>query len=160
MKISRNVRLFLLFLTIFLIYFLSNVLNSYSDIKNEHQMMFNIISSIFFSIMNISIYILIESSCNGNGNSKEKFWTPSKYSQCKGGPYMWQGDEESAKMCRELASTEEGRIGIASYNCPTGTVGQPKIPFYYTENIDRLKCNEFPKCKNEDTGICGTINYL
>jgi hypothetical protein len=108
--------------------------------------------------MNISIYILIDSNSNNNG--KEKFWSPSKYSQCKGGPYMWQGDDENAKLCRELANTEEGRIGISSYNCPNGTVGQPKNPFWYTDNLDRLKCKQFSKCENEDVGICGTVNQV
>ena len=44
---------------------------------------------------------------------------------CRGGPYMWQGDSEIAKFCRNLASTPEGKAEIDSYECGTGYTGMP-----------------------------------
>lgn len=77
--------------------------------------------------------------------NSEGFWDVSKYSQCKGGPYMYQGDSPEAKMCREFASTPEGRCGIASYNCKTGYIGTPALPFQYTplsnDNWESERCS-------------------
>ena len=72
-----------------------------------------------------------------DGDKQEAFLyqtTPAK--KCSLGPYTWQGDSETAKMCRELASTPEGRAEIAKYQCGKGYVGQPGGEFVYTPDSD------------------------
>lgn len=69
-------------------------------------------------------------------NSSEHYWDITPAAQCKGGEYMWQGDSETAKMCRHLAESPDGRRGIASYNCPTGYNGAPSAPFDYAPISD------------------------
>lgn len=56
----------------------------------------------------------------------------SDEAMCKGGNYMWQGDSEKAKRCRELASTTEGKCAIGKYNCGNGYEGKPQKLFEYT----------------------------
>lgn len=66
-------------------------------------------------------------------SNKENFWDISPAAKCKGGNwYNWQGDDPTSKMCRQLANTKEGQDAIASYSCPSGYEGIPKIPFQYT----------------------------
>jgi hypothetical protein len=113
-------------------------------------------------ILSALIYVFILMAvCKASGlkNTSEGFWDVSDYAQCKGGPYFWQGDSPVAKRCRELANTPEGRCGISSYNCPTGYVGTPKLPFYYTPLSDdqwkNEQCEDKPTCPCQDVGLCG-----
>jgi hypothetical protein len=55
---------------------------------------------------------------------------------CRGGSYMFQGNDPTAVMCRELEKTEEGRRAIASVNCAPGFVGKPNNAFAYSSNSD------------------------
>jgi len=70
---------------------------------------------------------------------------------CRGGPYMWQGDSERAKMCRKLASTPEGRCDIAAFNCPNSYNGLPQTGVRYTSNSD--SCWKGVHCK------CGKVDH-
>ena len=90
-------------------------------------------------------------------SNEEGFWDVTDSAKCKGGPYFWQGDSKTSKMCREMASTPEGRIAISGYNCPIGFVGQPGLPFYYSPLSDDNWQNE--RCKDVkehqvDFGMC------
>ena len=77
---------------------------------------------------------------------KEKFHfevTPEKL--CMGGPYMWKGDSEKSKFCRELGSTTAGMEDIHSYECGPGFVGMPRRKFDYTplsnDNWENIQCD-------------------
>jgi hypothetical protein len=61
---------------------------------------------------------------------------------CRGGPYMWQGDSEIAKYCRDLATTEEGKTEIDSYECGTGFNGMPGCGFKDTPMSNNCWQNE------------------
>lgn len=69
---------------------------------------------------------------------------------CKGDPYMWQGDDDLSKMCRDMAKSPEGRCELSKYNCPSGFDGQPKntSDWEYTSNSD--SCWSGVKCKGCD----------
>jgi hypothetical protein len=51
---------------------------------------------------------------------------------CRGGAYTWQGDSTRAKMCRDMASTQEGRDSINNFECDVGYTGVPKSDFQFT----------------------------
>jgi hypothetical protein len=149
------------FILVFLMFFLSVKLAKYvighSNMPNNAVY---ILVGIIHTLILVSFYYLAKL----HGNNKEGFWDVSDYAQCKGGPYFWQGDSETAKMCRQFAETPEGRCGISSYNCPTGFVGTPKQPFYYTPLSDdqwkNEQCEDKPNCPCEDTGLCGMVKQV
>jgi hypothetical protein len=116
--------------------------------------------AIMYSLILFAIYYLAKLTCS----SSENFWHVSDASQCKGGPYFWQGDSDEAKMCRQMAKTKEGKIAISSYNCPTGYNGAPSLPFYYTPVSDdkwkNERCNNEPTCNGVDVGMCSMVKQV
>ena len=111
--------------------------------------------SLLFTLIMIGVYYF---SKLNKTSSEEGFWDVSAGARCKGGPYFWQGDSETAEMCREMAESPEGRCEISSYNCPTGYNGQPKLPFVYTplsgDNYQNERCDDRPTCPCKDDGLC------
>jgi hypothetical protein len=151
--IKKEIREILYFLLAFLMFYLCVKLKDWtyktSGISNDIAI---ISCGILFSIILIFLFYITKI------NSNEGFWDISPPALCKGGPYFWQGDSPISKMCREMASTPEGRIAISGYNCPTGYVGQPGLPFYYTpisnDNWENERCEDKPTCKGVDVGLC------
>jgi hypothetical protein len=121
-----------------------------------------LVVGIIFSIILSSVYY--GSKINKCENYGENFWDVSPYALCKGGPYFWQGDSPTSKMCRDFASTPEGRVGISSYNCPVGYAGQPGLPFNYSplsdDNWENSRCTDLPDCKGVDVGMCSMIKQV
>jgi hypothetical protein len=113
-----------------------------------------LIVSFSYALLLVGLYYL----ASLGKNCPESFWDISPFAGCKGGPYFWQGDSEQARMCRAFAETEEGRCGISSYNCPTGYIGQPGLPFLYTPlsdaNWKNERCEDKPDCPCVDVGLC------
>jgi hypothetical protein len=95
---------------------------------------------------------------SGLSSNSENFWDITPAALCKGGPYMWQGDSETAKMCRDMANTPEGRCAISSYNCPSGYNGTPRIQFEYTplsgDTWENERCQDDKKAPCNDVGLC------
>jgi hypothetical protein len=150
---KKEKREIVFFALVFLFFYLAvKYIDQNSKTKLEDQTILS--GGIMFIIAVICIYLLSNLSLH----SEEGFWDVSDYAKCKGGPFFWQGDSPTSKMCRELASTPEGRIGISGYNCPTGYVGQPGLPFYYTPLSNAEWKNE--RCDDKavplgiDQGLC------
>ena len=145
----------LFFILVFVLYFLTVQVARYLISEKD----FNHNTAYMLSGMLYTLLILFAYRVAKVGGTSEGFWDVSDYAQCKGGPYFWQGDSPTAKRCRELASTPEGRCGISSYNCTTGYVGTPKLPFYYTPLSDdewkNEQCDDKPTCPCKDVGLCG-----
>lgn len=128
-----STRKILFILMIFLTYILSLYLRDYLSTMNNNidSHMLNFIMGLLFTLIIVVIFFMGKTNCD-----KEGFWEISKGAQCKGGEYLYQGDSPRARMCRELESTPQGRCEISSYNCPTGFVGQPKNPLYFSQLTD------------------------
>lgn len=149
---KRTGREAIFFILVFLLFYLavkfSGVLSKMGEMNSEVAL---VISGILFTLVIAIIFHSVKMSSEG-------FWDVSDYAKCKGGPYFWQGDSPTSKMCRELAKTPEGRIGISNYNCPTGFAGQPGSPFYYSplsdDNWENERCEDRPPCKGVDVGLC------
>ena len=154
--VKKSVKEILFFVIMFLLYCVATNLNDaweeYTKINHNVSM---IVTGVVFVLIMVGIYFLANMN---KSNSNEGFWDVTKFAQCRGGPYMWQGDSATAKMCRKLAETPEGRCGISSYNCPTGFNGTPKIPFYYTplsnDNWENERCENIPDCQCKNNGLC------
>jgi hypothetical protein len=153
--VKRSTREIIFFILAFLLFFLAVKLGGFW-IEKGHKMnpdMVFIIIGIVYTLSLVAIQYLAKLNCTSEG-----FWDVSPYAKCKGTEYMWQGNSEEAKMCRELADTPEGRCGISSYNCPKGYNGQPMLPFYYTPISDdswqNERCDDKPTCPCVDTGLC------
>ena len=69
---------------------------------------------------------------------------------CRGGPYMWQGDSEQAKLCRKLASTPEGQAEIQRYSCGAGYSGMPACRFKDTPMSNGNWTNKRCTCLSDD----------
>lgn len=112
-----------------------------------------IVCGLTYTLIVVSLYYLANLQ-----NTHEGFWDVTPASQCKGGPYMWQGDSEQARYCRDLAKTPEGRVEISGYNCPSSYVGSPGLPFYYSslsdDNWRNTRCEDLPSCEHIDVGLC------
>jgi hypothetical protein len=151
-KVNNQVLFFILIFVLF--YIAVKMANLSIEKMNTQPEVSYILGAVIYTLAIYGIYNLA-----GLANSSEGFWDVSQYAQCKGGPYFWQGDSPNSKRCRELASTPEGRCGISSYNCPTGYVGTPKLPFYYTPLSDaewkNEQCEDIPQCPCTDVGLCG-----
>jgi hypothetical protein len=153
LELSKIHRQIIFFVIAFCLYYLS--VTSQNNLVNIHPILGNvfILSLVYTGILVGTYYLARLNMCS------ENFWDVSQYAKCKGGPYMWQGDSPEAKMCRELASTEQGRCGISSYNCPSGYIGTPKLPFYYSplsnDQWKNERCENREKCGCVDTGLCG-----
>ena len=148
--IDKSTRESCFFLIMFLMFFLFSKANGYlietGKVKIPKEGLI-IILALIFTVLMIIIYRIARIS-----PSKEGFWDVSEFAKCKGGPYFWQGNSEQSKICRALADTSEGRCGLASYNCPTGFVGTPSLPFVYTplsgDNFEDERCDNKPTCKS------------
>jgi hypothetical protein len=130
---TKQTRELLFVVLIFSLYFLSIRLRHYINksihVKKKNIVWFELLISFVFTAVISGLYYLVHLS------GTENFWDVTPAAKCKGGPYFWQGDSETSKMCRELASTPEGLEQIAGYNCPNGEVGQPgskEAQFVYT----------------------------
>ena len=151
---KKSMRESIFFMLVFLLFFLGVKLFEFWRNKNTgvNGDILLIIIGVIYTMLIVSIFFVskIENS--------EGFWDITPPATCAGGPYFWQGDDENSRKCRELASTEEGRIAISSYNCPTGLVGRPGLPFYYTpisdDNWENERCMDIPTCKGVDVGMC------
>jgi hypothetical protein len=127
--IKHSSRQVIFFVLIFLIFFLSVKLGQFWVLNSnvlKSDLIF-IIVAVGYTLTILFIYYLAKLN-----KSSETFWDISPAARCKGGPYMWQGDSQNAKLCREMAESPEGRAMISSYNCPTGQIGVPKVPFEYS----------------------------
>jgi hypothetical protein len=149
---KKSVRETIFFILVFLMFFLGAKLSEMwvqkANMKADNAYL---AVGVIFAMAVAAVFFLAKlNKCNSN----EGFWDVSQYAKCKGGPYMWQGDDPDAEMCRELAKTSEGRCGIASYNCPKGYNGQPNLPTIYTPVSDDNWANE--RCTN---GTCGGCPY-
>ena len=151
--VKRSVREVIYFTLIFLVFFLAVKLGQFwlekTGMNNDAVC---IIVGIVYTLIMIVIFYLAKLQ------TKEDFWDVSDPARCKGGPYFWQGDSETSKMCSEMAQTPEGRVSISGYNCPVGYVGQPGLPFYYSplsgDNWQNERCEDIGNCPNVDVGLC------
>lgn len=143
--LTRTTRQAIFFSLMFLLFFLSIKLKHFwADKMNLNPDLLLMVSAAMYILVMIAIYYLANMSC------EEGFWdiTPAKL--CMGGAYMHQGNSPEAKMCQEMASTPEGRCQIASTNCGTGFIGQPRLPFEYTplsdDKYENRRCDDTPAC--------------
>lgn len=64
---------------------------------------------------------------------------------CRGGPYLWQGNSERAKFCRNLEKTAQGKAEIKRYECGSNFTGMPGCGFTFTPISDgcwkNKRCN-------------------
>lgn len=151
---KRTVRETLFFITFFALFFLAVKLYEFwcDSSKKINPNIPLIIVSILFTLIIIVVYYF------GHLHFKEDFWDVSPFAKCKGGPYMWQGDSENARMCRSFAETPEGRCGISSYDCRKGYDGQPMLPFIYTPLSNDKWANE--RCQDKPTCPCTQTPYI
>jgi hypothetical protein len=151
--VKRSVREVIYFVLIFLVFFLSVKLAQFWIEKSSmNSDMAYMIVGVVYTLVIIALFFLAKLQSN------EGFWDVSDAAKCKGGAYFWQGDSPTSKMCRELASTPEGMVAISGYNCPSGYVGQPGLPFYYSplsdDNWKNERCENIPDCPLVDEGMC------
>lgn len=151
--IKKSTRELIFFVLIFLLFFLLVKLSKYWENKTGmREDLSLILGGLVFTLLIVSIFFIAKLQ------PKENFWDITPPATCAGGPYFWQGNDENSKMCRKLASTPEGMIAISSYNCPTGYVGRPGLPFYYSplsdDNWQNERCEDRPTCKGVDVGMC------
>ena len=157
---KKSTRQGIFFIIILCLFFLMSKLGEYWENHSEiNRNLATVVISVCFTLIFIGIYYLARLN-----NSSENFWDVSDFAKCRGGSYMWQGDSEEAKMCQNLASTEEGRCGIASYNCPTGFNGIPALPFEYTplssDDWKNERCNDNPKCPCTSVGMTSFVKEV
>lgn len=157
--VKRSVREVLFFVLFFLLFYLAVMIGNYwiKNMKRVSPHVIYLIVGAVFTLLMVAVYYI------GNlHNTNEGFWTVTPAARCRGGPYFWQGDSEQARMCRDMAKTKEGQCAIASFNCPTGYEGIPKVPFVYTplSNSDwkNERCVDKHKCPCENTGLCSMDN--
>lgn len=152
---KKNSRLTLFFILVFCLFYLFVNLNDcwFQKLNIENKQFLTLFTSLLFTLIITSIYMLSKFQ----NDKSESFWDISPAALCKGGPYFWQGDSPTSKMCRKLASTEEGRVMLSGYNCPVGYVGQPGLPFYYTplsdDNWQNRRCDS-KNCPLQNSGMC------
>lgn len=158
--VKRSMREVVFFIFTFLLFYLSVSIAKFwiKHIQNHSEIIYLIVGLVYTLVL-VAVYYL----ANLNGTN-EGFWTVSPAARCRGGPYMWQGDSETAKMCRKMAETPEGRCAISSFNCPTGYDGIPKTPFYYSplsdDNWQNERCVDRPDCPCNETGLCSMENQV
>lgn len=153
MMLKRSVREIIFFALLFLLFFLAVKLAEFwnTNFKANSDITY-ILVGIIYTLVMVGIFFLSKIQ------TSEGFWDVSLPAKCKGGPFFWQGDSETSKMCRELAETPEGKVAISGYNCPVGYVGQPGLPFYYSplsdDNWKNERCEDAPECPLVDVGMC------
>lgn len=144
--VKKSIREVLFFVLVLIVIFFALKFDKWWSIGLDPNM-----KHLLISLFVVTILIVIFFLARLNENT-ENFWDVSPAALCRGGPYMWQGDSETAKMCKEMAATEEGSCAISSYNCPTGYIGTPKIPFYYSPLSGDSWQNE--RCTHETSCNC------
>jgi hypothetical protein len=132
--IRRRVRQLLFFSLVFLLFYLAVQLgHNWAKSGVLSPLSQEVLMGMLYTGVIVGVYYLARlDRCS----SAENFWDVNPASRCRGGEYMWQGDSEIAKYCKALAKTPEGRVAISSYNCPTGFVGIPMVPYEYTPLSD------------------------
>lgn len=157
--IKRSVREILFFVLMGLLFYLfvklANLWKDKAQVGKLAEDGIYFVVGVVFSLLMAGIFLF-----SNLDRSSENFWDVSPAAQCKGGNwYNWQGDSDEAKMCRDLASSDEGRCAIASYSCPTGFIGTPKIPYYYSplsdDNWQNQRCMNMPECGCEKCAEAG-----
>ena len=163
--VKKTTREIIYFILVFLLFFLLSKVSEFWINKTQlkSDIVFLIVGAVYTLII-VAIFFLaklqstegyypIGSACN----AKNAFWDVSDAAKCKGGPFFWQGDSETAKMCRAMAQTPEGMVALSGYNCPTGYVGQPGLPFFYSplsdDNWQNERCENLPNCPLVNTGL-------
>lgn len=153
--VKRSVREVLFFILTFLLFYLAVSVANYwfkHMQKGNLQVIYLLVGAVFTLLLVVVYYLATLNK------TSEGFWDITPAATCRGGPYMWQGDSENAKMCRKMAETKEGECEIAAYNCPTGYNGIPRIPFVYTplsnDNWQNERCENRPNCPCKNTGLC------
>lgn len=138
------------FLLVFLLFFLAVkgldfwIAKYGGSMKKDYNIM---LIGVIYTLVVVSVFFLAKiRSCS------ENFWDVTDSAKCKGGEYFWQGDDETSEMCKKMAQTEQGRLGIASYNCPKGFIGTPSNEFVYSHISDDNFENEMCKKKATCTG--------
>ena len=125
------------FILIFLLFYLSTKAEQFLNKKYQ-----NINEDILIigvgAVFSITVLIIFYLAQINKITDNYKAFTISPGAMCRGGAYMFQGDDPQAKMCRDMAKTPEGRCEIAQFNCPNGFVGMPKntSEWEYTSNSD------------------------
>jgi hypothetical protein len=131
--LKRSSRQAIFFVLIFLMFLLFVKLGQFWMVQGS-GVSINVATMIVgagFTCIIVALYYLARLN-----SSSEGFWDITPAALCKGGAYMYQGDSQTAKMCQEMAKSVDGRAAISSYNCPTGYVGVPRVPFEYTPLSD------------------------
>jgi len=103
----------------------------------------------------ILVFVFYIGKIEGREGFADKFWDISPAAQCKGGPYMHQGDDPQSKMCRRLMASEKGRCAIAAFNCPVGYNGAPMNKFVYTPLSNDSYENE--RCQPDKEEGCDVV---
>ena len=151
--VKKSVRETVFFVLVFLLFLIATfAANRWSQSGSYDSNMIYGIVGVVYTLVIVGIFFLVKM------HSKEGFWDITPAALCKGGPYFWQGDSETAKMCRQMASTPEGIIAMSSYNCPTGYVGQPGREFVYTplsgDYWENERCEDPKRCPLVNQGMC------
>ena len=151
--VKRSVREVIYFILIFLVFFLAVKLAQFWIEKSAmNSDVAYIIVGLLYTLVMTALFFLAKLQ------TKEGFWDVSDPAKCKGGPYFWQGDSQTSQMCREMSKTLEGRVAMSGYNCPSGYVGQPGLPFYYSplsnDHWQNESCEDRPVCPDVDVGMC------
>lgn len=178
MTTSVNEVIFFILLGVFyIIFFLAT--NYFYIGSNTKKTTMLIISAIVFSLFFVG-YSQITGVCKNEGfqsenskNSKNRrncgscglggsqmSSCPSPGAKlCRGGPYMWNGDSERSKFCRNLASTEQGNQEIQSFECGAGYTGMPGGGFRFTpisgDDWCNKRCDTPSGCDINSNGIFG-----
>lgn len=151
--VKKSIREIIYFTLIFLVFFLAVKLAQFWIEKSSmNSDMAYIIVGLVYTLIIVSLFFLAKLQTN------EGFWDITDAARCKGGPYFWQGDSVTSQMCEKMAETPEGRVAISGYNCPSGYVGQPGLPFYYSplsnDKWQNERCEDGPECPEVDVGLC------
>lgn len=146
-KSTKQVLFFVLMLVLFYLALrLANYWNKVSTKMNQHVAYIAV--AIAYTAVMIGMYYMADLE-----NTSEGFWDITPAAKFKGvNWYNCQGDSPEAKECRDMLESPEGQCAIAAYSCPTGYVGTPKIPFWYTPLSDDQWQNA--RCKDEQTCSC------
>lgn len=117
---------FILISVFFMVFFVISKYLTNCNLTTTSGKVMLFVSSAIFSASMLGMYVL-------TGLSGESFTfevTPGK--MCQGGPYMWQGNSKTSKMCRKMAETSTGQKEINRYDCGVGFMGLPEHHFDYT----------------------------
>lgn len=112
-----------------------------------------VISSVIFSLFFFG-YTQLTNLFN---NENFKHYSSSSAKLCKGGPYMWQGNSNRAKFCRNLYSTPQGKYEIDRIDCGSGFTGMRGHDFEFTPVSDgcwcNKRCDKFTRFDNNDKDV-------